>query len=259
MNVLEISNFSFSYFLEQPLLTDISMSLEEGEIYCLLGPNGSGKTTLISQILFPSESNKQNIKLSGKRICDISLVEQAKLVGYVPQKIVPLHISVIQTVIMGRYPYQKNIFLKPKDEDYQTAYKAIEQMGLTNLADRQLSTLSGGEVQRVFIAQSLAKNAKLYFFDEPMSALDPQYQSDFLSLINWLASQGKSVFFTTHNPNHLFSLKNARAGILDKSHQFTQLNKVAHEGTEKIQEVFGDSLSIEYSRKQGRFVSSFRF
>ncbi len=259
MNALEIKNLSFSYRAGHRLLENIYMSAEDGEILCLLGPNGSGKTTLISQILFPDKSNASKIALFGKKMSELTLKERARLVGYVPQKIPPLHISVFQTVLMGRYPYSKTVSLRPTDDDIEITDSAIEKMGLTHLRDRQLNILSGGEIQRVFIAQSIAKKARIYFFDEPMSALDPEYQASFLSLLDAISREGATVVFSTHNPGHLFSLQNARAAILDKEHRLTELNINNENDLRKIESVYENSMKIKFSEEHRQFVSIFTF
>lgn len=258
MKALEVTDLSFSYLEDKPLLQNISFSLEEGEIFCLLGPNGSGKTTLMRQILFAGNGATEHIRLYGKPLTRIPRMERSRLLGYVPQKLMPLQISVLQTVLMGRYPCSGSWLLKPDQKDLEIAMDAIDQMGLTKLADRQLGSLSGGEMQRVFIAQSLAKQAKIYFFDEPMSALDPQYQAEFLLLMRWLTDRGAAVLFTTHNPNHLLSLADAKVGILNDRHTFRTIGRVTRENVDVIEETFHNSVKIAYSEYHGGFASVFR-
>jgi ABC-type cobalamin/Fe3+-siderophores transport system ATPase subunit len=188
----------------------------------------------------------------------MSLSERAKWFGYVPQKIPFPHISVIQTVMMGRYPHKSNPFLKVDAEDQRLAEDALKQMGLTQHANRQLYTLSGGEVQRVFIAQSIAKQAEIYFFDEPMSALDPEYQADFLDMISWLSEQNATIIFTTHNPNHVFSLsKKARVGILGKDHVFQEIAIDTQHGVEAIEKAYNGAVSVSYLEQEKQYVARF--
>lgn len=258
MSVLEIDKLSFSYRKGKPLLENISVSLQKGDIFCLLGPNGSGKTTLMSQILFPAKENRERVMVEGTAVSQMSLSERAKWFGYVPQKTSFPHISVIQTVTMGRYPHKRNFFLKTDNDDFKLVEEALEQMGLSRYADKQLNTLSGGEVQRVFIAQSIAKQAKIYFFDEPMSALDPEYQSDFLKMLSWLSERGTTVVFTTHNPNHLFSLnKKTRVGIIDKNHFFKEVNIDAQDGIKIIENAYNGAMSISFLEKENQYVARF--
>lgn len=258
MSLLSINNLSFSYREDYPILEDICLQLNEGEIFCLLGPNGSGKTTLLSQIINSSLENKKFISINDVLLSALSIRDKAKCIGFVPQKIVSMHISVYQTVIMGRYPYSKGFSMKPDKEDYRITEEAIELMGLSRLVNRQLNTLSGGEVQRVFIAQSIAKNAKIYLFDEPMAALDPEYQAEFLKTIVWLSQQKKAIIFTTHNPNHCFGLSNAKIGIIDREHRLIELSNMSYENIKIIENTFDHSVQIKYSEAHNAFVSTFR-
>jgi len=245
MKALSVKELSYSYNKKEPLFENLSFDLDAGKLLCILGPNGSGKTTLIRQVLFPEKENSQRIELFGKKCSELSVSEKSKLVGYVPQKIISSNISVLQTVVMGRMAYKNVIRSKPVDEDYAEAYKALRQMGIEHLSERQLGSISGGEVQRVFIAQSIVKNAKLYVFDEPMAALDPEYQSGFLKLIKWLSENGKTVIFSTHNPNHLFSLPEAEAALIDSSHKLHRFGCVSPGLFGETERIYNHSMSIK--------------
>lgn len=256
--LLEVNDLSFSYYLKQDLLKHVSLSLEEGEIFCLLGPNGCGKTTLIRQILFPSKDNKKKISYAGETIDSLDLKTRAKMIGYIPQKLATPAISVIQAVVMGTFPYSDSIFLKCSEKDRAIALDALKQVGMEDYAERKLDALSGGEVQRVFIAQSIAKNAKLFFFDEPMAALDPEYQRDFLKMILWLSEKGTTVIFTTHNPNHIFSMnRKIRVGVIDKHHVFKEVNMGTKEGLSDIESAFGGAITVVQNQHDERYAAFF--
>lgn len=259
MNVLEIDRMSFSYRADRPLLDNISLCLQDGDIFCLLGPNGSGKTTFISQVLFPNKMNRERIKAAGTAVSQMTLPERAKLFGYVPQKIPFPHISVMQTVLMGRYPHSEKIMFGPSAADREIAHDALEQLGIERYAERQLNTLSGGEIQRVFIAQSIAKQAKIYFFDEPMSALDPEYQSFFLKMLLWLSQRGAAIVFTTHDPNHLFSLKaKTRVGIIGSDHRFKEVDIEMEDGLREIEDAYNGAISISFLEREKKYVACFK-
>ncbi|MBE7064231.1 MAG: ABC transporter ATP-binding protein [Ruminococcaceae bacterium] len=254
MKALSVDKLSFSYNKKESLLDNISFELEEGRILCILGPNGSGKTTLIHEILYPGKKNASKIELFGEKVCDIPYSDVSKSIGYVPQQIVPVNVSVIQTVVMGRTPYKKKLFSKFSPDDYIVAYDALEQMGIKHLAEKTLECLSGGEVQRVFIAQSIVKNAKLYVFDEPMAALDPEYQTEFLRLIKWLSENGKTVIFTTHNPNHLFALQDAEAALIDTNHKLHRFAAVSDELLTKTEEIYNYSMTVKFDENGRAFA-----
>ncbi len=257
MSILAVEGLSYSYSKDNPILKSISFKIEEKDIFCLLGPNGSGKSTLLSQILFPDKRSKNHLKIYGKPVGEYSLKEISKIVSFVPQQLPPLRISVLQAVLMGRIPYNKSLLLKPYDQDIKISMNVLKQLGMDEFAERELNTLSGGEIQRVFIAQAIVKNAKIYFFDEPMAALDPEYQTNFLKIIQELSDNGASVIFTSHNPNHLFSIKNARMGMLDKNHNFIEINEISEDSINQVEEIFNGSLHIRYSKEHGEFVAMF--
>lgn len=255
MSILEVNNLSFAYSKDSPVLKEVSFSIDAGDIFCLLGPNGSGKSTLLSQILFPEKEIAQHLTLWEKPYGQFSRKQRARLLSFVPQQLPALRISVLQTVVMGRVPYMESPLLKPSAQDMQMAREVLAQLGMSELESRELHTLSGGELQRVFIAQALLKEAKLYFFDEPMAALDPEYQTNFLKMIQNLSGKGAGVIFTSHNPNHLFAIPNARLGILDKAHQFCRFDQMSEAAAKRMEEVFHHSIRICYSPAHGSFVA----
>lgn len=245
MNALSVKGLNYSYSKKEKLFENLSFELSEGKILCVLGPNGSGKTTLIKQILFPDGKNADKVELFGKKSSTLSTADKSKLIGYVPQKIIPVNISVIQAVVMGRLPYKNILKSKPSAVDYDEAHEALKQMGIDHVADKQLGEISGGEAQKVFIAQSIVKKADIYFFDEPMSALDPEYQSGFLSMIKWLSESGKTVVFSTHNPNHLFSLPDAEVALVDRFHKLHRYEKVSQEMFGKIESIYNNRIIVK--------------
>ena len=255
MNILEVNNLSYAYSKDSPVLKDISFSVGAGDIFCLLGPNGSGKSTLLSSILFPEKEAAQHLTIFGKPYGQYSRKEYAKLMSFVPQQLPALRISVLQAVVMGRVPYMTTPFLKPSPQDIQMAQDILEQLRMQHLNSRELHTLSGGELQRVFIAQALLKEARLYFFDEPMAALDPECQTDFLKIICSLSQNGATVVFTSHNPNHLFAIPDARIGILDKGHRFYQFDQMSENAARCMETVFHHSLKISYIPEHNSFVA----
>lgn len=257
-SIINVNNISFSYHPKQELLKNISFTLDRGEIFCLLGPNGSGKTTLIRQILFPTKENKKKILIFGDNMDSLDIKTRAKRIGYIPQKISSPSISVLQTVIMGTFPNKKDIFLKLTEDDRTIALESLKQVGMENFCDRRMDSLSGGEIQRVFIAQAIAKDAKLCFFDEPMAALDPEYQRDFLKMILWLSDNGTTIVFTTHNPNHIFSMdRKIRVGIIDKQHAFKEIDIENRAGLDCIESAFDGAISITRDQNNGCIFASY--
>lgn len=257
MRILEARDLFFEYKEGIPILQNVNFSIESGEIVCLLGPNGCGKSTLLTQLLFPTNSNEKKIFVFGQPYRKFSRIERANMIGFVPQRIQAQPLTVLQTVVLGRASRFPSLFLKPEKRDVEIAQKWIAQMGLEAKADTVMTNLSGGEIQRVFLAHALAKEAPLYVFDEPMSALDVKYQNSFLRLMETLTANGVSILFTTHNPNHLFSLKGCRAGIIDAEKHYRELNLSDENDINRIETTFEHAVEIRYDKASANYAAMF--
>lgn len=162
------------------ILQDISFKISQNDFIAIIGPNGGGKTTLLKCILGVLYPSSGEILFNNKKIGrkDISTI------GYVPQinyrtQLFP--ISVIDVVMMGRLRFKK--FWKYNREDKIFVSRILEQVGLSNMANRTVTELSGGERQRVFIARALATEPSILLLDEPTSNVDSMFETKFLSVL----------------------------------------------------------------------------
>jgi iron complex transport system ATP-binding protein len=185
------------------VLYDISFSLKDGEIFCVIGPNGSGKSTLIKTIAGIISPRSGTIALNGTDVSHLSRSEVAKRIGYVPQDFHYLSSStVLETVILGRRPH---VQWSLSSHDLEIVDTAMDMLNITPFADKLLTELSGGERQRVFIARTLAQQPKYYLFDEPTSALDIRHQIDVFSMIRTISrSKNESVLVAVHDLNFAY-------------------------------------------------------
>ena len=194
-------NLSFSAE-EKKILKSISIECGDGLLYGVAGPNGSGKTTLLrllSKLLLPEAGE---VFIDGEKMDLLSDRERAKKVSLVPQIFQAEHsFSVEETVMMGRYPHLS--FLEnPDAKDEEMVEVALEKTGLLSLRKRKITTLSGGELQRVLLAQALSQNAPLFLLDEPVSHLDIFYQMELLDLLKGLcATEHFTVVCVIHDLN----------------------------------------------------------
>ncbi len=206
--VLEVKNASFRYG-EAVIFEDISFILERGDILCLLGPNGCGKTTLLDTVLGFHALHDGTVLVEGKDIRSFGRAELARKMAYVPQiheKSFPYR--VIDIVVMGRTPHLAAMS-PPSARDYEIARAAIDSIGISCLAERIYTTLSGGETQLVILARALAQDAPVILMDEPASHLDFRHEHLMLRLVAKLVMEkGLSVIMSTHSPNHAFYLEN---------------------------------------------------
>lgn len=189
--MLTIDHLSTGYN-GKPILHEISLEIPPGTVVALIGPNGSGKTTLIrtiSGILAP-ESGK--ILYNGQDLIKKSVQDRSRLISVVPQfRTLPPAFTVYEVVALGRTPYLNWLGIT-SGADHQIVNNAMAQTGLTELADRNIAELSGGEQQRVLLARALAQQTPVLLMDEPTAHLDMQYQVSFMENVHRLAHPSES-------------------------------------------------------------------
>ncbi len=197
MKGLVVRDISAGYD-KKTVLENVSFSAEKGSVTAILGPNGSGKSTLlkvISKIITPY---KGEIVLDGEDLFSLSRVENAKKVAYLPQSRNTSDIKVSSLVLHGRFPYTGYPRRYTK-EDYKKVDEALEKMGLLDKKDTLVSSLSGGERQKVYIAMCLVQETDVILFDEPTTFLDISRQFKVLSEAKELAREGKCVIVVLHD------------------------------------------------------------
>ena len=202
MIVLSASRVAFSY--DGPgraVLRDLSVEIPAGAVTAILGPNGSGKTTLLRLLLGVLRPQAGEIRLAGRPLHTYSRRERGRLIGLVPQdEYIPFNFSALEYVLLGRAPYLHPLQM-PGEADRRAALDALERVGLRDLADRPLPTLSGGERQLITVARALAQQPRILLLDEPTAHLDLGNQGRLLTIIGELAGQGTALVLTTHDPN----------------------------------------------------------
>lgn len=199
MPALKVSGLNFSYGAG-PLIKDLSFELRPGDFMCVLGPNGSGKSTLLKLLTGFIKAASGSVRLGGEEAGSIEPERLARLAAYVASETsTPYDFSVRETVLLGRTA-RAGFWRGYSVEDGEAAALALEETGITALADRSINTLSTGERQLVFIAQALAQEASLLLLDEPTSHLDLKYKSGIMALLSRLAGRGLAVAAVLHEP-----------------------------------------------------------
>lgn len=184
------------------VIKGISFKLEQGEKLCILGPNGCGKTTLLKTISHII-SYRGKITLDGADIASFSRKELAKkiaLLGQGAQIYFPY--TVYETVSLGRYAYAEGFFKNLSDEDKIITENILKKLDIWNIKNRIIDELSGGQLQRVFLARTLVQDPGIILLDEPTNHLDLKHQIELLEYLSiWAAENHRTVIAVLHDLN----------------------------------------------------------
>jgi len=182
----------------RPALDGVGMEVPEGSLYAVLGPNGSGKSTLVKALLGSVALSAGKAFLDGRATGSWTRRERARAVGVVPQgETIAFPLTVREMVGMGRYPWLGALGAE-RDVDREAVRRALEQCDVADLARRDVTTLSGGELQRVRIARALAQEPRALVLDEPTASLDIRHEMAILELLRASADRGITVLLVTH-------------------------------------------------------------
>ncbi|SBW02614.1 Fe(3+) dicitrate transport ATP-binding protein FecE [uncultured delta proteobacterium] len=199
---LSVENVRFRYGVKD-VLRDISFAVPRGNICGLFGPNGSGKTTLFRCCLGLLAPQSGTILLEGHDVARLGIAHLARHMAYVPQEHkTGFPFLVREVVAMGRTPHMSGFFRLSK-KDMAIVEKALDLVGITELANEPCTALSGGQRQLVSLARALAQEAPLMLLDEPTSALDFSNQMVVWQALRRIAGQGVTVLVCCHDPNHI--------------------------------------------------------
>jgi len=193
--VIEVDDLTVAY-QDKPVLWDIDLKTPAAVLMAVVGPNGAGKTTLLKAILGLLKPTAGEVRAFGK-----PLNETRRRIGYVPQRTAvdwDFPTTVLDVVLMGSYGSLGWIRRPGKQETYR-AMAALEQVSMTEFADRQISQLSGGQQQRVFLARALLQDSDLYLMDEPFQGVDATTERTIIKLLKELRSRGKTVIAVHHD------------------------------------------------------------
>jgi iron complex transport system ATP-binding protein len=200
-NLFDIDQLSFAYGTTQ-VLNDLSLSLEPGHFYGIVGPNGCGKTTFIDLLTGCKAPAAGSIHYLGKPLAAYNKRELAQQLALVPQEFdIGFGFTVEETVMMGRHPYIDR-FGAASSLDWQKVEDAMALIGINDLAGRPINSLSGGQKQRVIVARALTQDTPVLFFDEATSNLDIKYTLQIFNIARKLVQESRrTVIAVIHNLN----------------------------------------------------------
>ncbi len=181
------------------ILNDITLEILPGESVCLIGPNGAGKTSLLLTMLGLLPPGAGRVLWDDAPVTRLSARERGREASYVPQFIDSLPAFTVREIVASaRYPHLA-LLAALTQADERIVERAIADCGLTHIAERPITQISGGERQRALLAAAIAQDAPLLFLDEPLAALDPGAQIDVIGLLHRLAEQGRTLILSAHD------------------------------------------------------------
>jgi iron complex transport system ATP-binding protein len=241
---LKVTDVAFHY-ANVPVLKDVSIEVETTEFLGVLGPNGAGKSTLlkcIDRILSPQ---KGSIVLDGQNIKDMSRIDLAKKIGYIPQSLShAFSATVFDAVLMGRRPH---LSWRTSEKDTEAVLDTLHMLHIEDLAMRDINELSGGQMQKVFIARALTQDPDVLLLDEPTSNLDVRHQLEVMHTIKSIVrKKGISAIMAIHDLN-LAARYADRIVMMHNGTIFSAGEPAAVLTEENIQRVYGVEAEVYHN------------
>ncbi len=241
--MVEIDRISFAYSrTSRNILDEVSFDIQKNRCIAILGNNGAGKSTLLKSINRICPVSEGAVLVERENVYEMTRNERARTIAYVPQHTGTVDMTVFDAVLLGRKPY---IQWDSTAEDRILVSDIMQKMNLSDMALRNVSELSGGEVQKVMLARALAQEPKLLLLDEPTSNLDPRNQHEVLQIVKAIAAEHNTcVAIIIHDLNlairycdRFVLLKNAKVFAYGGEETITP---------ENLEEVYGIEVDIIY-------------
>jgi iron complex transport system ATP-binding protein len=231
------------------VLDGINFSIEKNDFWLIFGPNGAGKTTLLRILAGHLPGFLGHVRLDDVNIRKISSRNLARRIAYLPQEEgIMLPMRVMDILLAGRYPHA-SLFKAYDSYDYKMVHEAIEFFELGPFLNRDISTLSGGERKKVFLASAFVQDVSVFLLDEPLNFLDPGASLSVIRMLNQLREKQKTVVVVSHYVEYFFPHVNKMLALKD--------GKMEYAG-EKIfsTQIFQDVFHVSYGKlnRNGRDV-----
>lgn len=242
--MIKVENASFAYEKEI-VLHHLNVEINKNKMTGIIGPNGSGKTTFIKTLTGILSLTNGKISLDNKDLKLYTKKQLAKKISVLSQHISDgFQFTVYEIVSLGRYAHQNGLFSTWSDEDERIVQLMMEQTGVAELSKRTLDTLSGGEKQRVFLAQCLAQQPDIIILDEPTNHLDIKYQIEICELLKSLVISSKMTVICIFHDLNLASLFCDEIILMNEGHIIAknQSNKILID--ENIKDIYHLSLHV---------------
>ncbi len=258
---LQIIGITAGYESNSKVLSNIDLAVEKSRVMVLAGPNGCGKSTLIKVVARQLKPASGTVLLDGCDIQSISRDQYARKVAYVPQSIdFSSQLTVEELVSLGRNPHQAWWSWSENQQDREAVEQALTRAGMTDLAKRPLTNLSGGEQKRALIAVALAQQPSYILMDEPIAHLDFKHQLSLLTMISELKEKGIGVLLVLHDLNMIDRIADDIAFLKPSQAGATTLFSVGDKESvltsQAVSEIFEVNVDIYADKsRQGRHFS----
>ncbi len=251
---MDIKDITFSYDKKVNTLNGVNSTIDIGKVTTIIGPNGCGKSTLLSVMSNNNHPQSGQVLLDGKELADFKPKELAKKLAVVHQQNnAPSDMTVEKLTSYGRIPY-KSLFSSTTDEDDQAVEWALECTNLTDKRKVPIDELSGGQMQRVWIAMALAQKTPYLFLDEPTTYLDIYYQYELLELIKSLnRTHGMSIVMVLHDINQ--AIRYSDTIIAMKNGEIVVKGAPSEVITaQTIKEIYGVDVIVKTDKETGMYI-----
>lgn len=245
--VFEIKNVTYEYkdkLEATPALQDISFSINEGEFLAIVGPNGSGKSTLLKLILGVYRLQQGQILINGKNRKSFNAWQD---IGYVSQK-AAAHAkgfpATVKEVVISGLTKEKGLFKRFSKQDYEQLDKTLKLLDISHIKDQNVSNLSGGQAQRVFIARALINNPSILVLDEPTEGIDSQHVKDFYNVLFKLKKQDVTILLVTHDIGVVVDNADRVACLNEHLHFHGTNTEFQNLGEAELSKIYGFPLQL---------------
>jgi iron complex transport system ATP-binding protein len=251
VTILEVKNATFAYENSENIFEGVNLTVDRGDVICILGSNGCGKTTLMKCMNKLHELKDGAVYINGENIKTMDQRTVARNIGYIPQgHVSTFAFSVFDVVLMGRTPHLDYLD-SPGKKDRLITEEALKKFGIYHLKNKPYTSLSGGEQQLVFFARVIAQQPQILLLDEPTSHLDFGNQLKTLNIISKLSQEGIAIVMTSHYPDHAFISANKVALMKDQGFLGidTPNNIITTENMEMVYGIHVKIMEISPNRK----------
>ncbi|MEM3565278.1 MAG: ABC transporter ATP-binding protein [Candidatus Bathyarchaeia archaeon] len=245
MNKIVLNNLRYRYPISKTnVLRGVNLQIPEGKVTALLGPNGSGKSTLFKVLLKVLSPYEGDVYVNGEDLKHINVDALSRTIAWVPQEEDALFpYTVLDYVLLGRTPHL-GFFDMPSKKDKEIAYNVLTRLNLSNITHRNVPTLSGGEKKLVSIARALVQESDTLVLDEPTAHLDIGNKVKVLNIIRKMADSGKTVIFSTHDPNEAFLVAD-KVAIINNGEIVSEGPPAAAMTEELLEKVYGVPVTVQ--------------